>query len=89
MNIQNTSQLFLHLDIPKNFGMLHKKNPGTHQWYRINTHEITDSHNIAIINDTTVNMVWLPPAEPNKANTIETFARLTTPNSQMEDRSSY
>ena len=34
--------------------------PDTHQWYWINTHEIMDSHNIAICNDTIVNMVWLP-----------------------------
>ena len=51
-------------------------NLDTHQWYRINTHEITDSHNIAICNDKTVHMVQLPPAKPNEANAIETFARL-------------
>ena len=55
----------------------------THQWYRINTQKIMDSHNIAICNDKTVNMVQLPPVEPNEANTIEIFARLTTTNSQM------
>ena len=33
----------------------------THQWYRINTHEIMDSHNITICNDKTVHMVQLPP----------------------------
>ena len=58
--------------------------PDTHQWYRINTHEITDSHNITICNDTTVNMVQLTPVEPNEANAIETFARLTNSNSQMD-----
>ena len=42
------------------------------------------SHNIAISNDTTVNMVWLLPVEPHEANAIETFARLTTLNSQMD-----
>ena len=50
----------------------------TPQWYRINTHEIMDSHNIAICNDQTVNIVQLPPVESNEANAIETFARLTT-----------
>ena len=52
------------------------------RWYRINTHEITDSHNITICNDKTVHMLQLPPAEPNEANAIETFARLSTPSSQ-------
>ena len=28
-------------------------------------------------------MVQLPPAQPYEANAIETFAQLTTPNSQM------
>ena len=53
-----------------------------HQWYRINTHEITDSHIITICNDKTVHMVQLPPAKPNKANVIDTYARLSSPNSQ-------
>ena len=55
-------------------------NPDTHQWYRINGCEIKESHNVAICNDKTVNMVELQPAEPPEANTIETFARLTTIN---------
>ena len=55
----------------------------THQWYRINTLEITYSHNIVICNDQTVNMVQLPPAESHEANAIETFAKLTTTNNQM------
>ena len=42
-----------------------------------------DSHNIVICNDKTVHMVQLPPPKPNKANTIETFARLSSPNSQL------
>ena len=42
------------------------------------------SHNIAICNNATVNMVQLLPAEPYQANTIETFARLAPPNSQMD-----
>ena len=53
-------------------------NPNMHQWYRINSHKIMESHNIIICNDKTVNMVQLPPAEPPEANAIETFARLTT-----------
>ena len=56
-------------------------NPDTHQWYRINTHEIMESHNIAICNKKTVNMVQLPPAELPEANAIGPFARLTTINS--------
>ena len=59
----------------------HTKNPDTHQWYRINSWEIKKNHNVAIFNDKTVNMVQLPPAGPQKANAIETFARLTTINS--------
>ena len=43
-----------------------------------------DRHNIAICNDTTVNMVQLPQVEPSEANAIETFARLTMQNSQMD-----
>ena len=46
----------------------------------VQTHIITDSHNIAICNDTTVNMVQLPPVEPNEANAL----KLTTSNSQMD-----
>ena len=37
-----------------------------------------ESHNIAICNDRTVDMVQLPPAEPPEENVIETCARLTT-----------
>ena len=59
--------------------------PDTHQWYRINTHEITNSHNIAISNDKMVTMVQLPPVESNEANATETFARLTTTNSQVNE----
>ena len=40
-----------------------------------------ESHNIMICNDKTVNIVQLPPAQPPEANAIETFARLTTINS--------
>ena len=56
-------------------------NPDTHQWYRINSHKIQENHNVAICNDKTVNTIQLPPAEPPEANAIETFARLTTINS--------
>ena len=51
--------------------------PDTHQWYRINTNETTDNHNIAICNDTRINMVLLPPAEPPEFNAFETIARLS------------
>ena len=56
-------------------------NPDTHQWYRMNSHKIMESHNILICNDKTMNIVQLPPAEPPEANATETFARLTTINS--------
>ena len=56
-------------------------NPYTHQWYRIDSHEIKESHNVTICNDKTVNMVQLPPAEPPEANAMESFARLTAINS--------
>ena len=58
--------------------------PDTHQWYRINTNEILDRHNVAICNEATVNMVLLSPVEPYKTNAIETFARLAPPNSQTD-----
>ena len=58
--------------------------PDTHQWYRINTNEITDNHNIAIWNDTTINMFPLPTAEPSKSNAFETIARLTLSQNQRE-----
>ena len=51
--------------------------PVNHQWYRINTNKITDNHNIAICNDTTINMVLLPPAEQLEFNTLKTIARLS------------
>ena len=41
-----------------------------------------ESHNNTICNDQIVNMVQLPLAEPNEANAIKTFARLTTTNRQ-------
>ena len=50
--------------------------PYTHQWYRINTNKITDSHNIAICNDTTINMVPLTQGEPSEFDAFETIARL-------------
>ena len=59
-------------------------NPETHQWYRINICKIRESHNIMICNDKTVNMVQLPPAEPPEANAIETFAMLTSINSNTK-----
>ena len=46
--------------------------PDTHQWYWINTNEITYNHNTAIFNDTTTNMVPLPP----EINTFQTVVRL-------------
>ena len=58
-------------------------NPDTHQWYRINNHEIRDSHTITICNDKTAHMVQLQPAESDEAKTIETFTRLSTTNSQL------
>ena len=56
-------------------------NSDTHQWYRINSHKIMERKNIITCNDQTVNMTQLPPADPPEANAIETFARLTTINS--------
>ena len=41
-----------------------------------------DSHNIAICNDKTVNTVQPPPAEPNEVSAIETFAKLSSTNTQ-------
>ena len=49
---------------------------GTHQWYRINTNEITDKHNIALCNDPTINMVPLPTTETSESNAFETIMRL-------------
>ena len=37
--------------------------PDTHQWYRINTNEITDNHKIALCNGPKVHMVQLSSAE--------------------------
>ena len=54
-------------------------NANTHHWNRINTNEIMDSHNISICNDKIVHMVQLPPAKPNEANAIETFANCIIP----------
>ena len=51
--------------------------PDTHQWYRINTNEITDNHKIALCNDPTVHMLPVPPAEPSEVNAFKTTARLT------------
>ena len=56
-------------------------NPDMHKWYRINNHKIMENHNIAVCNDKRVNMVQVPQAEPLDANATETFARLTTINS--------
>ena len=42
--------------------------PDTHQWYRVNTNEITDNHNIILCNDPTINMLLLPTAEPSESN---------------------
>ena len=51
--------------------------PDTHQWYRTNTNEITDSHNITVCcNGTTLNMALLPTAEPFESNASETIVRL-------------
>ena len=58
--------------------------PDTHQWYTINTNEITDSHDIVICNNATINMVQLPPVEPHEANVIAIFARLAPQNSQTD-----
>ena len=60
-------------------------NQDTHQWFRINSHEIKESHSVAICNDITVNMVQLPPVDPPEANAIETIARLMTINSYTND----
>ena len=85
MHTYFNSQRFLSIvpifNIPKNFSMLHNT-LDTHQWYRICTREITDSHNITICNDKTVNMVQLPQIETHEASAIERFVRLSTTNRQ-------
>ena len=58
--------------------------PDTHQWYRINSNEITDNHKIALCNEPTAHMVPLPPAEPSDVNAFETIARLTFSQVQNE-----
>ena len=58
--------------------------PDTHQWYRINTNEMTDNLNLAICNDTTINMVLLPPAEPSESNTFATIVRLSLLQNQTD-----
>ena len=54
------------------------------QWYRINTNKITNSHIIANCNDTTINMVPLPPAEPSESNAFETIVRLSLLQNQRD-----
>ena len=51
--------------------------PDTHQWYRMNTNEITDNHNIALCNDPVIKQVPLPTAGPSEPNPFETIVRLT------------
>ena len=46
--------------------------------------KLRKSHNVTIGNDKTVNMVQLPSAEPPEATVIETFARLSTINSNTK-----
>ena len=58
--------------------------PDTHQWYRINKNEITDNHNIAICNDTTINLVPLPSAEPLEFNVFEIIVRLSCSQNQRD-----
>ena len=58
--------------------------PDTHQWYRINTDEITNTHKIALFNDLKVHTVPLPPAEPLEGNAFETSVRLTFSEAQKE-----
>ena len=58
--------------------------PNTLQWYRINTNKITDNHKTAICNDTTVNMVPLPPTEQPEMNPFETFVRLSHSQNQRD-----
>ena len=60
------------------------KTPNTHQWYRINTNEITDNHNTTICNDTTINMVSLPSAKPSESNAFETIMRLSLSQNQRD-----
>ena len=59
-------------------------NLNTHQWYRINTNEITNNHAIAICNDNSINIVPLPPAEPSEFNTFGTITRLLLSQNQAE-----
>ena len=50
--------------------------PDTHQWNRINTNEITNTHKIALCNGPTVHMMPLPSAEPLEVYTFKTIAKL-------------
>ena len=59
-------------------------NQDTHQWCRINTNEITNNHTIAFYNDSSINMVPLPPAEPLEFNAFETIARLSLSQNQTD-----
>ena len=74
----------IHPSIPKTICMLYHNPRYPHQWYCINTNEITDNHNIAICNDTTINMVPLPTAEPSESNAFERIARLSLSQNQRE-----
>ena len=62
----------------------YKVNPDTHQWYRVNTNEITNNHTIPIGNDSTINMVSLPQAEPPEFNAYGSIARLVLSQNQTD-----
>ena len=72
---KQTSQLLSHTSIFKQ-STCYTVTPDTHQLYRINNNQITDKHNIAIYNDTTVNMVPLQPTESLEFNAFEAIVRL-------------
>ena len=51
--------------------------PHIHQWYRINTKEILQDHELVLCDDEVAYMVPLPPSEPLAMNTYMTLPRVT------------
>ena len=51
--------------------------PHAHQWYRINTKEILQDHELALCDDTITHMVPLPLAELPAINAYMTILRVT------------
>ena len=55
-----------------------------HQWYGINTNKIIANHTIATCNDSTINIVLLPPDDPSEFNAFETIVRLSLSQNQRD-----